>query len=110
MTIITQDGIILNFHYIRKIGMYDTEDESKKYFCLISAENEKSEEIPLALYETSDEGEYVYDRLVEAFRSGCEVFSFILDEPVALKELKENKAKSEPEKPSYKNRFIDKDR
>lgn len=109
MTIITQDGLILNYRYIREIGIYDAEDDDKSYFCLISAKNEKGEEFNLAVYSTSDEGEGAYGKLIAAFKSGAEVFSFAADEPIALRERTDS-AKPEPEKPSYKNRFVEKDR
>lgn len=111
MTIISQDGLILNYRYIREIGLYDAKDDDNSYFCLISAKNEKGEELALAAYPTSDEGESAYDKLVKAFMNSADVFSFVTDEPVMLKEQTispDNKA--EPEKSSYKNRFIEKDR
>lgn len=111
MTIITQNGLILNYRYIREIGLYDARDDDNSYFCLISAKNERGEEHNLAVYATSDEGEAAYDKLIDAFMKDAFVFSFATDEPVMLKEQTvspENKA--ENDKSSYKNRFIEKDR
>jgi len=109
MTIITQEGLVLNYRYIREIGIFDAEDKDKNYFCLISAKNEKGEDFNLAAYSTSDEGESAYNRLIAAFKSKAEVFSFEADEPIVLREHTDT-AKSGSEKSSYKNRFIDKDR
>lgn len=111
MTIITQNGQILNYRYIREIGLYDAKDDDNNYFCLISAKNEKGEELDLAAYPTSDEGEAAYDKLVNAFMRDAFVFSFATEEPIMLKEeavSPENK--TEPDKSSYKKRFIEKDR
>lgn len=111
MTIITQNGQIINYRYIREIGLYDAKDDDGNYFCLISAKNEKDEELDLAAYPSSDEGEIAYDKLVTAFMSNAFAFSFAMEEPVMLKEesvSSENKA--EPDKSSYKKRFIEKDR
>lgn len=110
MTIITQDGKILNFQYIREIALYDAEDEYGSYICLISAKNDKNEDINIAGYETADEGETTYRLLQNAFIRGNEVFSFADNNPVTVREHDEKKEKTEPEKPSYKNRFIEKDR
>lgn len=105
MTIITQTGLILNYRFIREIGLYDAEDDNRCYFCLISAKNDKGEDITLAAYSTSDEGEIAYSRLTEAFQNGREVFSF---DEVDLRAQKKEPDKSEPEKSSYRNRFIEK--
>ena len=45
MTIITQTGLILNYRFIREIGLYDAEDDNRCYFCLISAKNDKGEDM-----------------------------------------------------------------
>lgn len=111
MTIITQNGLILNYRYIREIGLYDAKDDDNSYFCIISAKNERGEELNLAVYPTSDEGEAAYDKFIDAFMKNAFVFSFAMEDPVMLKEqtvLSESKA--EPDKSSYKNRFIGKDR
>ena len=107
-TIITQDGICLNYRYIREIGIYDAEDDDKKYFCLISGKNEKGEDVPFAAYSTPEEGESAFKKLTNAFIAGREVFSFEDEENTKIvNELKEN---AEPEKPSYRNRFIEKEK
>jgi hypothetical protein len=110
MTIITQDGRILNYQFIREIALYDAQDEDGSYVCLISAKNDKGEDINLAGYATSDEGETTYQLLQNAFLAERAVFSFADNSSVIVKEHDEKKDKNEPEKPSYKNRFIDKDR
>lgn len=111
MTIITQEGLIINYRYIHEIGLYDAKDDDNSYFCLISAKNEKGEELPLAAYPTSDEGEAAYDKLVNAFMRNAFVFSFAMEEPVMVKEQPvSHESKAEPDKSSYKNRFIEKDR
>ncbi len=110
MTIITQDGKILNFQYIREIALYDAEDEDGSYICLISAKNDKNEDINIAGYETADEGEVTYRLFINAIAAGKEVFSFAENNSVIVKEHDEKKEKAEPEKPSYKKRFIEKDR
>lgn len=106
MTIITQSGLILNYRFIREIGIYDAEDDDKKYFCLISGKNDKGEDIQIAAYSTPEEGDSAFNKLTKAFITGREVFSFA-DEAEIVKERKE---KAEPEKTGYKNRFVDKDR
>ena len=109
MTIITQTGIILNYRYIREIGLYDAEDETKNYFCVISAKNDKDEEITLAAFSTSDEGELLYENLLNALSTGKNVFSFSEEQTMSFYE-QESKPEKEPERPSYKNRFIEKER
>ena len=49
-TIITQSGLILNYRYIREIGIYDAEDDDGLYYSLISGKNEKGEDVQLAAY------------------------------------------------------------
>lgn len=111
MTIITQSGLILNYRFIREIGLYDAEDDSKSYFSLISAKNDKGEEISLAAFPTVEEGENAYNKLVIALLNGYPVFSLAQTEPTVQQNQKETSVKPEqPDKPSYKNRFIEKDR
>lgn len=105
-TIITQSGFILNYRYIREIGIYDAEDDDGLYYSLISGKNEKGEDVQLAAYSTPEEGDSAFNKLTNAFVTGKEVFSFA-EETVISKERIEN---TEPAKTGYKNRFISKDR
>lgn len=110
MIIITQDERVLNYQYIREIALYDAQDEDGSYICLISAKNDKGEDINIAGYTNADEGEVTYRLFINAIAAGKEIFSFAENNSVIVKEHDEKKEKAEPEKPSYKNRFIDKDR
>ena len=42
MTIITQDGRILNYQFIREIALYDAQDEDGSYVCLTYGRNSNS--------------------------------------------------------------------
>ena len=106
MTIITQSGLILNYRYIREIGIYDAEDDDGLYYSLISGKNEKGEDVQFAVYSTPEEGDQAFYKLTNAFVTGREVFSFADGEEIA----KEQREKAELEKTGYKNRFISKDR
>lgn len=111
MTIITQNGLILNYRYIREIGLYDAKDDDNSYFCLISAKNDRGEDLNLAAYPTSDEGEAAYSKFIDAFMKNAFAFSFAMDDPVMMKEqIVLPESKTEPDKSSYKKRFIEKDR
>lgn len=116
-TIITQDGRILNYQYLREIALYDAKDKKGNLVYLISAKNgarltsdEENDDINLAVYKNSGEGEKAYQKLITAFTTGREIYSFADDTPVSVLEHDETSEKTEPEKPSYKNRFINKDK
>lgn len=105
MTIITQDGIIVNYKHVKTISMFDGEGDNGEKLSFISALMSDSSELYLAAYDSEEAMENEYNRLIKGIRSDVPLFIFddeeVSNKPESVKEITE-------EIPRYKNRFIEK--